>query len=82
VKPAYPAAARAAKQSGRVLVVVQVNALGKATGASVYRSSGFPSLDQAALAAARASSYNPRRFAGVPVPDTITVPYSFRLEER
>jgi len=80
VTPAYPAAARAARQTGRVLVVVRVNALGQASGASIYRSSGFPALDQAALAAARASSYNPKRLAGIPLPDSLTIPYTFRLD--
>jgi protein TonB len=82
VVPAYPPSARAAKQSGRGLVVVRINALGEATGASVYRSSGVPSLDQAALAAARASTYHPRTVAGIPVPDTITAPYTFRWDDR
>lgn len=82
VRPSYPAAARAAGRSGRVLIVVNVNALGRATGARVTQSSGVASLDQAALSAARASTYHPRRVAGIPLPDTITIPYTFRLEDR
>jgi protein TonB len=82
VRPTYPAAARAAGQIGRVLVSVNVNALGRASGASVSRSSGVASLDQAALAAARASTYNPKQVLGIPLPDTISIPYSFRLEDR
>ena len=82
VRPSYPAAARTAGHAGRVLIIVQVNALGRATGARIYQTSGFASLDQAALAAARASTYNPKKIAGVPLPDTITIPYTFRLEDR
>jgi protein TonB len=82
VRPAYPAAARAAGQAGRVLIVVNVNALGNPAGARISSSSGFPSLDQAALSAARSSTYNPRRIAGIPLPDTISVPYTFRLDDR
>ncbi len=82
MRPSYPAAARAAGQAGRVLIIVNVNALGRATGARVYASSGFASLDQAALSAARASTYNPKRIGGLPLPDTITIPYTFRLEDR
>lgn len=82
IRPSYPAAARAAGQAGRVLIIVNVNALGRATGAQVYKSSGHPSLDQAALSAARASTYHPKRIAGLPLPDTITIPYTFRLEDR
>jgi TonB family protein len=61
---------------------VNVNALGRASGARVYKTSGHASLDQAALAAARASTYNPKKIAGLPLPDTITIPYTFRLEDR
>jgi protein TonB len=82
VRPSYPGAARAAGQAGRVLIVVNVNALGRATGARIYKSSGYASLDQAALSAARASTFNPKRIAGLPLPDTITIPYTFRLEDR
>lgn len=82
VRPAYPGAARAAGHAGRVLIIVNVNALGRASGARVYKTSGHASLDQAALAAARASTYNPKKIAGLPLPDTITIPYTFRLEDR
>jgi protein TonB len=82
VAPAYPAAARAARQSGHVLVQVDVSASGEATEAHVATSSGVPALDQAALVAARASTYLPRTVAGVPQPDSVTVPYTFRLELR
>jgi len=82
IRPAYPSAARAAGRAGRVLIIVNVNALGRAAGARVYQSSGVASLDQAALSAARASTYNPKRIAGLPLPDTITIPYTFRLEDR
>ncbi len=82
VRPSYPAAARSAGHAGRVLIVVNVNALGRVNGARISKTSGFASLDQAALSAARASTYTPKRIAGVPLPDTITIPYTFRLEDR
>jgi protein TonB len=82
VTPAYPSAARAARQSGRVLVQVNVSASGQATDARVASSSGFPALDQAALTAARASSYLPRTVAGVPQADSVTIPYNFQLDAR
>jgi protein TonB len=80
VTPVYPSAARAARQSGRVLVQVNVSASGQATDARVASSSGFPALDQAAVTAARASSYLPRTIAGVPQADSVTVPYNFQLD--
>jgi protein TonB len=80
VTPVYPSTARAARQSGRVLVQVNVSASGQATEVRVASSSGFPALDQAALSAARASSYLPKTVAGIPQPDSLTVPYAFRLD--
>jgi TonB family protein len=51
--PRYPAAARAAKKSGKVGVLVRVRGDGSAASTSVYQSSGSPQLDQAATEAAR-----------------------------
>ena len=82
VKPTYPEAARAARLTGSVQIQVNVNALGQPSGARVVRSSGSPALDEAALRAARASTFNPKRLAGIPLPDTIIVPITFRLEGR
>jgi protein TonB len=82
VTPSYPPSALMARSSGRVLVTVQVNALGQATAASVSSSSGNPVLDSAAARAARASTYNPRCVLGVPLPDTVVIPYNFGIRGR
>lgn len=82
VTPSYPPSALMARSSGRVLVTVQVNALGQATAASVSSSSGNPVLDSAASRAARASTYNPRCVLGVPLPDTVVIPYNFGIRGR
>lgn len=47
-QPAYPAAARAAKQQGSVRVLVTVEASGMPSGVEVSTSSGFAALDAAA----------------------------------
>jgi|GEM_PF-785838 len=82
VHPAYPASARAARLTGRVQIQIHVNALGQPTSARIVQSSGVPSLDEAALRAARVSTFNPKRLAGIPLPDTIIVPITFRLDGR
>lgn len=79
VTPSYPDSALQARKAGRVLVTVQVNALGQATAASVTASSGNPVLDAAAVRAARASTYHPRCVLGVPLPDTVSIPYNFDI---
>lgn len=56
--PRYPAEARAAKKTGKVGVLVRVRANGTAAATSVYRSSGNPQLDQAAVTAARSWKFS------------------------
>jgi periplasmic protein TonB len=61
VTPEYP---QAAKEAGfgdaTVLIEVSIGPSGSLVGASVYKSSGNMSIDQAALRAARESTYNPK----------------------
>ena len=82
VTPSYPPSALAARKLGRVMVTVQVNALGQATAASVSASSGNPVLDSAAVRAARESTYFPKCLLGVPLPDTVVIPYNFDIRGR
>jgi len=82
VTPSYPPSALAARKLGRVMVTVQVNALGQATAASVSISSGNPVLDSAAVRAARESTYFPKCLLGVPLPDTVVIPYNFDIRGR
>lgn len=46
----------------------------------VERSSGFPALDEAAIAALRRSRFRPYVDAGRPRAATAVVPFTFRLE--
>lgn len=80
--PSYPSSALLARKVGRVLVTVQVNALGHATAVSVTASSGNPVLDSAAVRAARDSTYFPKCLLGVPLPDTVVIPYNFDIRSR
>ncbi len=82
VTPSYPPSALLARKAGRVVVTVQVNALGQATAASVTASSGNPVLDAAAVRAARESTYFPKCLLGVPLPDTVAIPYNFDIRSR
>jgi protein TonB len=82
VTPSYPPSALAARKLGRVMVTVQINALGQATAASVSVSSGNPVLDSAAVRAARESTYLPKCLLGVPLSDTVVIPYNFDIQGR
>jgi len=76
MQPQYPAIARSMGETGTVLVRVALNADGSVAGASLYKSSGFTSLDQSALLAAQATRYSPEIFRCEP----ITGAYIFRAD--
>ena len=77
--PRYPAAAKAAKKSGKVGVLVRVRANGSAAATSVYHSSGNPQLDAAAVEAARSWKFSqtPSLDSGATVAGVVQV--TFRL---
>jgi protein TonB len=58
VEPDMPEIARQQGAVGTTLVKVTLDATGSVAGADVYKSAGNPALDQAAVKAARATSYN------------------------
>lgn len=78
--PAYPAAARSSRQEGIVTLDVEVSATGIPTTVSLANGSGFPVLDQAAIAAVRRWRFEPAKVAGTPVVGRVRVPVRFRLE--
>lgn len=57
--PDYPNAAIIIHATGRVTVLVALDAEGDVRNATVYKSSGYPFLDRSGVAAARASKYAP-----------------------
>lgn len=75
VKPAYPAAARAAQAAGAVNVQVTFNEEGDVISATAV--SGHPLLREAAVEAARASKFAPTRLAGQLVKVTGVIVYNF-----
>jgi|SRR5579859_2482126 len=54
-KVEYPKMAKMKKQEGATVVTIQVDAKGATTSATVEKSSGYDSLDAAALAAVKAA---------------------------
>jgi len=75
VKPTYPAAARAGKASGSVVVQVLLDENGKVVSANAI--SGHPLLRAAAESAARASTFSPTLLKGEPVKVSGVVTYNF-----
>lgn len=79
VEPAYPPRALRAGVGGVVTLHLQLSAEGRLLAASVAVTSGEPLLDEAALAAARASRYEPATLGGRPVESETTADYRFEL---
>jgi protein TonB len=72
--------ARRAREQGKVILRVHVDAEGRVAGIELYRSSGFERLDKAALAAVRQWRFAPARSGDRAVAGVALVPINFSLE--
>ena len=79
VKPDYPARSIQKHESGQVNVRVVVDTAGRVHDARVVLSSGFSRLDEAALKAARRSTFHPYTEYGRPLFAMAIIPYRFNL---
>jgi protein TonB len=79
--PEYPPEARQRHQQGVVLLDVDVAADGRPAQVGVKQSSGFPSLDRAAVTAVRHWTFEPARTAGLPIASRVEIPIRFRLTD-
>lgn len=75
----YPLQAKKLRQEGTVVLTLYINALGRLDNVEVKESSGFPLLDEAAIAAERQSRFRPAYIGNRPVPSKAEVPYRFQL---
>jgi protein TonB len=78
-EPPYPVLARRRRQEGVVLLLVRVDAAGMPESVAVQTSSGFASLDDAAVAAVKSWEFEPGQQDGRPVPSQVEVPIRFQL---
>ena len=81
VEPEYPEADREEGNQGRCVIRVLINAKGRVESATIQKSSGSRSLDQAALKAAKRTTFLPYREDGEPVAVYTRIPYEFTLGE-
>lgn len=79
--PAYPAAAFAQGQSGRVVLEIDVGTDGKPTAVTVVESIPMGVFDANTVAAAWKWQFNPSLEDGKPVPGKVRVPVWFDLDE-
>jgi len=79
-KPKYPSSARRAGHQGTTVLLITVGANGRVSSVRVSKSSGYSSLDNAAVSAARSWKFKPARNGlGQSVPYTLKAPVPFTL---
>ena len=78
--PEYPWTARAQGYQGRVVLSVWVSAEGAADRLAVLKSSGYPTLDRAAIEAVERWRFQPARRRGYDTGSLLYVPIMFRLD--
>lgn len=76
-EPAYPEISLRRREQGRVVINAFIGTDGLAHQTAVYRSSGYPRLDDAALAAVKTWRFVPGKRAGVPEAMWFSIPFSF-----
>ena len=81
VKPEYPRKARTAGWEGTTVLKVRVDRGGRPGLVTVDRTSGFETLDRAAVRAMRRWEFHPARNGDRTVASWVKVPVSFQLEE-
>ena len=79
-RPAYPLAARRRGDQGTVLIRVLVTVEGFAASVGLEKTSGFPSLDEAALTAVKYWRFVPARQGTQAIESPYVVPIVFKVE--
>ncbi|MFE8646327.1 energy transducer TonB [Sphingomonas sp. NCPPB 2930] len=79
--PPYPALALRRMWEGKVVLLIQVSADGRADSVQVSRSSGQPVLDDAAVQAVRQWKFVPARRGDMPIPGQATQVIDFKLPQ-
>lgn len=79
--PVFPTSARRLRESGRVVVKVWLNANGQVEDSQIALSSGYPRLDNAAIATVERWRCNAATRNGVAVPTVALQPFDFELNK-
>jgi TonB family protein len=80
VEPVYPQIEREALHQGNAVVSVTIGPDGQVVTVAVYKSSGYPELDKAAMDAARQSTYSSPTVNGSGIFSTYLQEYDFQLK--
>jgi protein TonB len=79
--PDYPAVEKRLGHEGKVVIYLCISIEGQLTEASIKASSGFPALDQSALAWAQRCRWTPARISGAVQSICFDQPYRFQLKD-
>jgi periplasmic protein TonB len=79
--PAYPMLSKRRGETGTAIIAIVVDTHGVVSSATLRQSSGFPRLDDAALASARERTCQPYVENGTPVSATGLLPFTFHLDQ-
>jgi periplasmic protein TonB len=77
----YPRESRRRREQGTVLLIVLVGVDGLAKEVTLYRSSGYPTLDEAARQAVYTAVFRPLSVNGTPRATRVIAPFIFTLRE-
>ncbi|MCK9609232.1 MAG: energy transducer TonB [Methylomonas sp.] len=80
-KPDYPSMARSRGWQGKVILRVQISAVGKVEAVAVEQSSGHDLLDESAVTAVRDWLFVPAMQANQPIASSVLVPIIFSLQD-
>lgn len=79
--PKYPVVSRKEEEEGEVILLVKVDANGKASEIKIYKSSGFVRLDNASIYAVKNWVFKPaKNKLNMPVESTIKIPFVFKIQ--
>ena len=81
IKPEYPEGARQRGEEGSVILELDISAKGTVNNVRVFKSCGFPELDQAAIQAAKCAPFTPARRGSANIPYTVRLPLDFHLRD-
>lgn len=81
IQPHYPYAARVRGEAGKVTICLRVTCQGEVESAAIKTSSGFPALDESALATARKARFKPAEQDGQAVAADMDLQFDFRLQD-
>jgi protein TonB len=81
IQPRYPYRARVRGEAGKVTISLRVTRQGDVESAVVKTSSGFPALDESALATARKARFKPAEQDGQAVAADMDLQFDFRLQD-